>query len=131
MRDPLLELLPGPGIPVHESITALRAAVDGAAAKLATVPDAALESAWRWRSDDPNDADVRYGFYRIHERLEEAAAAIVVGLSSDGASPRGGPSAAGVPGPAVGLLAAATAARWELHGALTGFTDSQLDADPG
>lgn len=130
MRDPLLELLPGPGIPVHGSITALRAAVAKAVAELATVPDSALESPWPWRSDDPKDADVRYGFYRIHERLEEASAAIPVGMAGgEGRRMEARLAADGV-GPAVGLLAAATAARWELHGALAGITDSEIDADP-
>jgi hypothetical protein len=86
------------------------------------VPDAALEGAWRWRPDDPDDADVRYGLYRIHEALEEAVAAVARGRAA-----LGGDRVA----PAVPKLATATLARWALHGALAPLLAGELDADPG
>jgi hypothetical protein len=123
MNDPLAELTTNPRVPLPEPIPRARAAILAAVDDLLAVPDAALERPWRWRPGDEIDADVRYGFYRIHERLEEAITAIVRGGA---AHPE-----PGRPEPAVPPLAAATAARWELRGALVPLPDSAWDADPG
>ena len=91
---------------------------------LLPVPDTSLESLWVWRPGDPADeADVRYGFYRIHERLEEASATIVGGRAAAGEGP-------GV-GPAVPLFESGTAARWELRAAIAPLSQAELDRDPG
>lgn len=123
MNDPLLELTPGPSIPIAPAILAARRGLDAAVGSLLAVPDGVLEAPWTWRPGDPGAADVRYGFYRVHERIEEAIAAIVRGRAAVGEGPD--------VGPAVPILAAATAARWELHGALAGLSAADLDADPG
>jgi hypothetical protein len=106
------------------SIGAARQAFNAAIAEMLAVPDAELEAPWRWRPDDQIDADVRYGLYRIPEALEEAVAAIARG--------RAGPEGVAEPmAPAVPPLAAATVARWALHGVLAPLTPAELDADPG
>jgi hypothetical protein len=124
-RDPLTELLPGPGVAATPSIDRGRQAINAAIADMLAVPDGALEAPWRWRPDDSLDADVRYGLYRIHEALEEAIGAIARGRHGPGGGD-GDPM-----GPAVPPLAAATAARWALHGAIAPLTARELDADPG
>jgi hypothetical protein len=121
LRDPLTELLPGTVVPTP-AVARARRAFGAAVTDMLSVPDAALEGAWRWRADDPTDADVRYGFFRIHEALEEAVAAVARGRTA-----LGGDRAA----PAVPVLAAATVAKWALHGAIAPLRADELDADPG
>ncbi len=122
MRDPLIDLAPATPVPLHPSLAVARRGLAAVVADLLAVPDEALDRPWRWRGTDPDDIELRYGIYRIHERFEEAVGAIAVGRA-------GGP---GDPiGPAVPALAAATAARWELHGALAPLGVSTWDADPG
>lgn len=123
MEDPLLELTPGPTLPVASAVVSARAAFQAAIDDLLAVPDAALESVWEWRIGFLDNTDVRYGFYRIHERLEDAAAAIVAGRAGGGEGP-------GV-GPAVPFFGSLTAARWELKAALAPLQPGDLDADPG
>lgn len=123
MDDPLVELTPGPAVPVAPVLLRSREALAGAWSALAPVADRALELAWPWRAGDEIDADIRYGFYRIHERLEEAAAGIARGRLATGEGP-------GV-GPAVPILAASTAARWELRAAVAALDAADLDRDPG
>ena len=120
-RDPLIELLPGTVIPTS-AIERARRAFGAAIADMLAVPDAALEGAWRWRADDPSDADIRYGLYRIHEALEEAVAAVARGRANDGTDRTA---------PAVPVLATATVAKWALHGAIAPLRADELDADPG
>jgi len=123
LTDPLVELTPGPTLAVAAPILAARSAVVAALDDLLGVPDTTLELLWQWRRGDPPDeADVRYGFYRIHERLEEASAAIVDGRAGAGEGP-------GV-GPAVALFGSATAARWELRPAIAPLSQADLDRDP-
>ena len=117
----MTELLPST-IPPPPSIARARRSLTGAITDMLAVQDAALEGAWRWRPDDPDDADVRYGLYRIHEALEEAVAAVARGRANDGAERVA---------PAVPKLATATLARWALHGALAPLTTAEIDADPG
>lgn len=123
MEDPLLELTPGPTLPVASAVVATRAAFSAAIADLLAIPDPALESVWEWRTGFTDNTDVRYAFYRIHERLEDSAAAIVGGRAGGGEGP-------GV-GPAVPLFGPLTAARWELRAALAPLNEQDLDADPG
>ena len=123
MDDPLVDLTPGPGIPVAPVLRRSRDALAAAWSALVAVPDGFLELAWPWRPGDELDADIRYGFYRIHERLEEAAAGIVRGRSVAGEGPE--------VGPAVPILASATAARWELRAAVATLGEVDLDRDPG
>ena len=68
-----------------------------------------------------SELDVRYGFYRQFEELQDARARAEV-LVTDAVA-RGGQTRA--------LVAAATAARWDLHGLLAGLQDADLDRDPG
>jgi len=124
MNDPLAELTTNPRVPLAEPIRRARATVLDAIGDLRAVHDDALERPWRWRADQTDDyPDVRYGLYRIHELFEEATAEIHRGGA---AHPE-----PGRPEPAVPRLAAATAARWELRGALTPLPASAWDADPG
>jgi hypothetical protein len=99
-----------------------RRAFNAAIGDMLAVPDSALEAPWRWRPDDPRDGDVRYGLYRIHEAIEEAVGAVARGRSGGD-----GDRIA----PAVPPLAAATVARWALHGVLAPLSAGELDADPG
>jgi hypothetical protein len=123
MHDPLAELPTNPRVPLPEPVLRARTAMRRAVSDLLAVPDAALEAPWRWRRTDPNDIDVRYGLYRLHEVLEEAVAAVSrLRATSDGVD---------AAGPAVAPLASSTAARWSLHGALVGLPASAWDADPG
>ena len=121
LTDPLTELLPMSAAPTS-AIERARRAFGAAVHDMLAVPDAALEGAWRWRADDPDDADVRYGLYRIHEALEEAVAAIARGRATN---------VADRVAPAVPKLATATLARWALHGALAPLTAAEIDGDPG
>ncbi len=123
MDDPLVELTPGPAVPVAPVLYRSREALTSAWTVLAPVPDRVLELAWPWRVGDELDADIRYGLYRIHERLEEAVAGIVGGRLAAGEGPE--------VGPAVPILAAATAARWELRSAVATLGQADLDRDPG
>ncbi len=123
MNDPLLDLTPGPTLPVAPPILAARAAFLATLDALLAVPDAVLETVWEWQPGFVENTDVRYGFYRIHERIETAADAIVDGRAAAGEGP-------GI-GPAVALFGSATAARWELRGALAPLRAKDLDTDPG
>lgn len=120
--DPLAELTPAPPTPATPAIGRARRSFETCVADMLRVPDGMLEAPWRWRPDDPADADVRYGLYRIPEVLEESIAAIARGRSA---------GAADSTGPAVPRLATATQARWSLHGALWPLAESELDRDPG
>jgi DinB superfamily len=123
MDDPLVELTPGPAIPVAPVLRRSRDALVDAWSALAPVSDTVLELAWPWRAGDELDADIRYGFYRIHERLEEAVAGIARGRLVSGEGPDVGPT--------VPILASSTAARWELRAAVAALGDADLDRDPG
>ena len=90
-------------------------------ADLLAVADASLDDPWRWRATDPEDVELRYGFYGSTSASRRRS-----GRSrSDG--PGGGESI----GPAVPPLAAMAAARWELRGALAPLGEDAWDADPG
>jgi hypothetical protein len=121
LTDPLTELLPARVAPTP-ALDRARRVFAAAVTDMLTVQDAALEGAWRWRPDDPSDADVRYGLFRIYEALEEAVAAVARGRAA-----LGGDRTA----PAVPTLATATLAKWALHGAIAPLEAGDLDADPG
>jgi hypothetical protein len=114
----LLRHAPRPLEPVNEGLLRTRATLATALADFTAVPDDALERPWPWRG---GEADVRYGFYRCYELLEETRARVRPLLAA----------ALTKEPPARALVASATVARWELHGLLAGLDDADLDADPG
>ena len=118
LDDFLLRLAPAPPIEVATELLSARESLRSALAALRAVPDSALEQEWLW---DGSELDVRYGFYRQYEELEDARAR-VGRLVDNEVEPAG---------PARPIVAAATAARWDLHGLLAGLADSDLDLDPG
>jgi uncharacterized damage-inducible protein DinB len=114
----LIRHAPAPPIPLAPQIKTARAALETAARTLAGIDDAALDKTWPYRE---GEADLRYGFYRLYERLEEARGEAerrleAAAISRTAAQPRVG---------------AATAARWDLHGILAFLADEDLDRDPG
>jgi hypothetical protein len=123
MNDPLTELATVPAVPLHPAVFAARGPLGAAVADLLAIPDDALERRWRWLPSDIDELDVRYGLYRVHERLESAIAAIATG--------RAGDVPGAMSGPAIPPLQAMAVARWELHGALAGLSAAEWDADPG
>ena len=126
MHDPLIDLATVPPVPLDPAVHAARESLRNAVGDLSAVPDGSLDGPWRWRPTDADDLERRYGFYRIHERLEEAIATITVGWA-DGRGTPIGPTI----GPAIPALRAMAVARWELHGALAPLADVDWDADPG
>lgn len=114
----LLEHAPGPPRPVEEPLLRARASIVSALSDLSAVGDDALERGWPWRD---GEVDVRYGFYRQAEALEEARVAVRRRLAAAGIEET----------PARPLLGATTAARWALHGLLAGLSEADLDRDPG
>jgi len=101
-----------------EWLPSARAAVASAVADTLAVPESALERQWLWKGLDTGDG-VRYGLYRAAETIEAASAQLEASLAGAPARP-----------PAVIRGAAATIARWALHGRLAGLDDSWLDRVP-
>jgi hypothetical protein len=118
MQEPLLSEVPFAPVELHPAVSAGRAQMIAAARDLLAVDDASLERGWPWHQ---GISDVRYGFYRIFETLETAAAAVRRGLDETGTKAAPGARAA----------AGATSARWDLHGRLLPMPESALDAPPG
>jgi hypothetical protein len=118
LDDFMLRLAPAPPLPVDARLLSARESVRTALGTLRGVPDSALERSWQWLA---GEVDVRYGFYRQFEALEDARAQVRPLLSRASAGEA----------PARPLVAAATAARWELHGFLAALRDEDLDRDPG
>lgn len=115
--DPfVLERAPGPTIDLDPAVLRARAALNDTLARLARINDSALTYAWTW---DGNAVDVRYGFYRTLELLESAASEASRAMTGSTSSE------------ARDAVAAATVARWELHGILATLGEADLDADPG
>jgi uncharacterized damage-inducible protein DinB len=118
MDDFLRRHAPAPANPVFEPMQRARAALTAAVPQLLAVDDAVLDTPWPWRD---GETEVRYGFYRAYELLEETAADARRALAEAGAALPAAQAAAG----------AATAARWDLHGVLWSLADDELDRDPG
>jgi hypothetical protein len=118
MDDLLFLNTPGPTIPLDPAFVEARGSLGQAVADLLAIPDDALEREWRWNE---GENELRYGFYRLYEQLESVAAESrrVLAVTDP------------APAPAVDPIAAATAARWDLHGLLAGLSDDDLDRDPG
>ena len=114
----MLRLAPAPPLAVDPALLRARSSIRGALADLAAVDETAMEKGWPWRGDE---ADIRYGFYRQYEALEDVRARLGPILAE----------AYGWQFPARPLVGAATAARWDLHGLLAGLPEEVLDADPG
>jgi hypothetical protein len=116
----LLENTPDPTVPVAPPVVAARERLRGATAAFLRIEDGVLERPWAWLGA-PGETELRYGIYRAYELLESAAAD--AGRRLEGAGV--------VRAPAARIVGPATAARWELHGALAPLGDADLDRDPG
>jgi hypothetical protein len=114
----LLRLAPGQPVPLDAGLLRARDSIRIAITDLTEVSDSTLELLWPWRGEE---ADVRYGFYRQSEALADTLALIRPLLEVARVHET----------PARPLVAAASAARWDLHGLLAGLTDDELDKDPG
>ena len=115
--DPfVLEHAPGPLVELDPALVRARSAFRSALQSLARFTDDQLTYEWMWTD---NHADVRYGFYRAWELLESAASQTTRAMADARSSE------------AIDAVAAATVARWQLHGVLATLSDADLDADPG
>jgi hypothetical protein len=116
--DLLVRNTPGPTIPLDPALAEARRSLGLAVPDLLAIPDRALDREWTWNG---GENELRYGFYRLYETIEAAAAdARRVLATIDPA-----------PAPAVDPITAATEARWDIHGLLAGLADEDLDRDPG
>ncbi len=104
--------------PLPAALHGARADVLAAAADLLAIPEASLTRPWDWIGG--GEEEVRYGAYRAFEALELAETASRALLASQPAETH-----------ASTIVAAATAARWDLHGLLLRLAEHELDADPG
>jgi len=118
MDDFALRLGPSAVNAVPSELLRARDSIRTALAALREIPDGSLERVWKWRD---GDVDVRYGIYRQYEVVEDARARVQSLLAG----------ASETETPARPLVAAASAARWDLHGLLAGLDDGDLDRDPG
>jgi len=113
----LLRLVPAEPLPVDAGLLRARESIRAALVALRDVPDSVLARPW----PSGNEEDLRYGFYRQFEALEDARARVRPILAPARMSET----------PARPLVAAASAARWDVHGLLAGLSDDPLDTDPG
>jgi hypothetical protein len=97
-----------------------RRRINAAVDRLMGIEEEEMPRRWKWRDDHEGGAEARYAFFRSIETLEGGAAA--AGRAVAGGSERSAGAAA---------FAAATMARWDLHGLLASISDDGLDADPG
>ncbi len=109
---------PPPTIEIPSWIRDARQRINAAVDQLLGVDEDDLARRWWWRDERAGGAEARYAFFRAIETLE-GGAAVAAGAA-------GGPSTA-----AHAAFAAATMARWDLHGLLAPLSDADLDADPG
>jgi hypothetical protein len=112
--DYLIAHSPAPVAPVTPVLLKARAALDTAAHEYLGVPDGSLEHAWSW---DGHPSDVRYGLFRGIEAVEAATAEIAAILAATGSRRSN----------AARRIAAATAARWDIHGRLVSLHEGSLD----
>lgn len=119
--DPILERYGPPAtIPLAPWLVQARVAMANAVGALLEIDDAKLDRRWLWRDDSDGGTEVRYVFYRAVEALERAADMARDAVAIAGTAPAG-----------ARRFAAATAARWDLHGLMAPLLDADLDADPG
>ena len=116
--DFLIHHTPEPALEIAPGVLALRRDLAAAGSDLLAIPDTALETGWPWRDDE---ADVRYGLYRAIEAIEEAGTEVARIVRSIGAERTSGAE----------RIAAATLARWDLHGLLASMDEATLDRHPG
>jgi hypothetical protein len=117
LDDFMLQLAPASPLAVDPVLLRARDSIWRALVDLGRLDDGALEKMWRWRDAE---ADVRYGFYRCYESLEDVRARVAPLLAD----------AFRAQAPARPLVGAASAARWDLQGLLAGLADADLDRDP-
>jgi DinB superfamily len=122
--DPfLIEITPGPTLPLAPVVGRARATIGAAAGDLLSASDAILERPWPWRGEE---ADIRYGLYYPLELIEAAEGEVHRILeSAERQRTLAGPAPASV------RIGPATTARWDLHGLLVGLDEAVIDADPG
>lgn len=111
----------GPTVPPLPELLQARQTLRAVSARLLAVDDADLPRRWLWRGDPTGWAELRYGFYRSSELLDAAARRVAAALETAGTERTAGSRP----------LGQATAARWELHGALAGLSDADLDRPAG
>lgn len=112
----------GPTTPVAAAVLEARRELAAVTPGLLEIPDGrALERRWTWDPDERGFAELRYALYRCAELLDRAAVDAAVALDNAGV----------LRGRASRIAAAATVARWELHGLLAPLGDHDLDRDPG
>lgn len=114
----LLDLDPTPD-PLPECLREARASMAAASTDVLSIDDEQLTRPWAWTGE--HETDVRSGLYVAALRLGELTSDIERALEAAGVGR----------GPAAGPIAAATKARWDLHGVLAALDDEVIDADPG
>src|SRR6188508_330768 len=103
------------GVPVRPTPPALdtaRADIAAAARALLAIPDESLTRMWGWTGG--SEEELRYGAYRIAERLELAGIEAADRLRATGIAR----------GRAADLVASTVAARWDLEGLLEPLPDA-------
>jgi len=118
--DERLRQLDPPPPPLPAPILAARDKMTTAARHLLALRDENIERDWAWIGQG-GESDIRSGLYLALQALEEGTGQVQRALADGGARRKA----------ATSMLAAATAARWELHGVLAPLDDAILDADPG
>ena len=108
-----------PRRPTPPGLAAARDDIAVAARALLTIPDDGLVRPWGWIGG--SEEELRYGAYRIGERLELAGIEATDRLRATGVAR----------GRAADLVASTAAARWDLEGLLAPLPDAVWDADPG
>jgi len=105
--------------PLPVELARARAEVLAAATDILATPVATLAGLWAWTGEAENE--VRYGAYRAAEALELAEIEVGRMLAPADATET----------LASRIVAASTAARWDLHGLVLPLSDETLDIDPG
>ena len=105
--------------PLAEGLAIARSDVLAAARDLLATPESTLDQAWGWIGG--SEVEIRYGVYRAAEALELAEIDARLDLRAEDA----------VETQSARIVAATTAARWDLHGLLLPLSGYALDADPG
>ncbi len=117
--DPrLLELDPSP-VPLPDSLREARASMAAVSADVLAIDDDQLTRPWTWTGE--GQVDVRSGIYMAAMELADLAGRVERALAAAHLER----------GPAAAPIAAATRARWDLHGVLATLAEADLDADPG